>query len=303
MTPATRSVTASAVASVGWSSPARSRSSGARCRPRAPSSPTSVAARVATPTGSSRPATRSSTATSSPTTSSRSAARHGAGVDTAVGDACALDLADESADAVLLLGPLYHLDEPADRVRALAEARRVVRRGGVVNAAAISRWAPRLHGMLVERVHVEHPAIVTMIEEVERSGHMPPVHDGAFTGYAHTPAELGEEVGRSGLDLEGVLAVEGIGAALADLDERLDDPTERACSWTSCAPSSRSPSCSGWDHTSWPSGAGADASWAQIVPPVARSAPRAPDREDPRCLPFPPAGPCRCCATSMAAPA
>ena len=137
-------------------------------------------------------------------------------------------MADESADAVLLLGPLYHLDEPADRVRALAEARRVVRHGGVVHAAAISRWAPRLHGMLIEHVHVEHPAIVTMIEEVERSGHMPPVHDGAFTGYAHTPAELGEEVGRSGLDLEGVLAVEGIGAALADLDERLDDPTERA---------------------------------------------------------------------------
>ena len=156
------------------------------------------------------------------------AARHGGGVDTAVGDACALDLADGSADAVLLLGPLYHLDERADRVRALAEARRVVRAGGVVHAAAISRWAPRLHGMLVDHVHVEHPAIVTMIEEVERSGHMPPVHDGAFTGYAHTPAELSDEVRQAGLELESVLAVEGVGFALADLDERMDDPTERA---------------------------------------------------------------------------
>ncbi len=47
-----------------------------------------------------------------------------AGLHTAVGDARELDLADASVDAVLLLGPLYHLRRRGDRVRALGEARR-----------------------------------------------------------------------------------------------------------------------------------------------------------------------------------
>src|SRR5262245_42186742 len=39
-----------------------------------------------------------------------------------VGDARHLDFPDASADAVLFLGPLYHLTEAADRVTALREA-------------------------------------------------------------------------------------------------------------------------------------------------------------------------------------
>ena len=62
------------------------------------------------------------------------------------GDAHHLPEADASWDAVLLLGPLYHLVERADRVRALAEARRVCRPGGVVLAAAISRYASTFDG-------------------------------------------------------------------------------------------------------------------------------------------------------------
>jgi ubiquinone/menaquinone biosynthesis C-methylase UbiE len=42
----------------------------------------------------------------------------------AVGDARKLDLPDESVDVVLLLGPLYHLTSPKDRLRALSEAPR-----------------------------------------------------------------------------------------------------------------------------------------------------------------------------------
>src|SRR4051794_9676082 len=56
---------------------------------------------------------------------------------TQVGDARELPFPDASMDAVLLLGPLYHLSEPADRLQALAEARRVCRSGGVIIAAGI----------------------------------------------------------------------------------------------------------------------------------------------------------------------
>src|SRR4029453_16105317 len=48
----------------------------------------------------------------------------------AVGDARQLDRPDASTDAALLLGPLYHLTDRADRIRALAEARRVRAPGG-----------------------------------------------------------------------------------------------------------------------------------------------------------------------------
>ena len=69
-------------------------------------------------------------------------------IRTRTGDARHLDLPDSSVDAVLLLGPLYHLPEREDRIQALTEARRIIRSGGTVFIAAISRWAPRLDGIL-----------------------------------------------------------------------------------------------------------------------------------------------------------
>lgn len=44
-----------------------------------------------------------------------------------------------SFDAVLLLGPLYHLCEPSDRQRAVSEAARLLKSGGLLYAAGINR--------------------------------------------------------------------------------------------------------------------------------------------------------------------
>lgn len=49
---------------------------------------------------------------------------------------------DGSFDAVLLLGPLYHLTDAEARFRALREARRVLTEGGLLLAAFLSRFAP-----------------------------------------------------------------------------------------------------------------------------------------------------------------
>jgi ubiquinone/menaquinone biosynthesis C-methylase UbiE len=46
------------------------------------------------------------------------------------GDARSLEFPDRRADVVLLFGPLYHLTEEKDRLRALAEARRVLKKRG-----------------------------------------------------------------------------------------------------------------------------------------------------------------------------
>ncbi len=55
--------------------------------------------------------------------------------------ATALPLADESVDAILLLGPLYHLRELAERQQAVDEAARVLKPDGIVAAAGINRIA------------------------------------------------------------------------------------------------------------------------------------------------------------------
>jgi len=156
------------------------------------------------------------------------AAVRGLNVETTVGDDRAIDLADGGADAVLLLGPLYHLPARADRLQALGEACRVVRPGGLVFAAAISRWAPRLHGEVVERLDLEFPSIGHQVETVERSGRLLELFPGSFSGYCHRPGQLRAEVRAAGLDVVDLVSVEGIAFALSDLDARLADPRGRA---------------------------------------------------------------------------
>jgi ubiquinone/menaquinone biosynthesis C-methylase UbiE len=64
-----------------------------------------------------------------------------------LGDARQLPNAGNSVDALLLLGPLYHLVEKEDRVACLREARRVLRPGGLIWAAGISRFASLLDSL------------------------------------------------------------------------------------------------------------------------------------------------------------
>jgi SAM-dependent methyltransferase len=149
-------------------------------------------------------------------------------VDTAVGDARSVDLADGSVDAVLLLGPLYHLEDRADRVRALAEARRVGRPGAVVIAAAISRWAARLHAVMTERLYLALPRVLDILAEVgEPEGNLPPLHPASFTCHTHRPEELRSEAVDAGLVVGDLVGLEGHTFALPDLAERLADDLDR----------------------------------------------------------------------------
>jgi SAM-dependent methyltransferase len=151
----------------------------------------------------------------------------GSPVETALGDARGLDLADASVDAVLLLGPLYHLTRRADRVQALPEARRVVRPGGLVFGAAISRWAPRLDGILRLRLYERTPEFLELIGPLERTGIIPPLVRGGFNGYGHRPGQLHAEFRSAGLAVADMVSVEGAAFLLGDLDERMADPAAR----------------------------------------------------------------------------
>jgi ubiquinone/menaquinone biosynthesis C-methylase UbiE len=153
-----------------------------------------------------------------------------------VGDARMLPLPDATADAVLLLGPLYHLAERADRLQALAEARRVCRLGGVVIAAGISRFASTLDGLRCG--YLEDPAFAAVAAGDRRDGrHRNPTGDPAYftTAYFHRPEELAAECAAAGLGHEATLAVEGPGWLLPDLDTRLADEPRRAVLLTALA--------------------------------------------------------------------
>jgi len=145
----------------------------------------------------------------------------------AVGDARDLDLEDGSADLALLLGPLYHLQEAADRRRALLEARRVLRSGGLLAVAAISRWAAVLDGLrlglLEDRGHLG------VLDKVQDTGRFDPLPQGGFTkAYFHRPAELHGEVEAVGFGVLDLVGLEGAGFLLSDFAERWSDPRKRA---------------------------------------------------------------------------
>jgi SAM-dependent methyltransferase len=146
-----------------------------------------------------------------------------------VGDARLLAAGDATYDAVLLLGPLYHLTERPDRLAALREAARVVVPGGPVFAAAISRFASLFDGL--ERGAFFDPGFRAIVERDLADGqHRNPTGnpDWFTTAFFHHPAELAAEVEQSGLRLVAVLGIEGMGAWQTHLDERWPDPAAQA---------------------------------------------------------------------------
>ncbi|MHA6763444.1 class I SAM-dependent methyltransferase [Streptacidiphilus sp. PAMC 29251] len=150
------------------------------------------------------------------------------GVTARLGDARALDAADGSVDVVLLLGPLYHLPEVADRVRALAEARRVVRAGGLVVAATINRFAG-LHDMVQKGVYFEATdERRSLIHAVLADGLHRSSGVDFTTAYFHEPAEVLDECADAGLTVTGQYSVEGAFGWMADLAETMADPARSA---------------------------------------------------------------------------
>ena len=130
----------------------------------------------------------------------------------ALGDARGLAERDGSVDAVMLLGPLYHLLDRGDRVLAWKEAARVVRPDGVVVAAAISRFASLLDGLTME--NLDDPTFRGIVDaDLETGIHRNPTDRPEWftTAYFHRPEELASEVTDAGLEFEGVLGVEGPG--------------------------------------------------------------------------------------------
>lgn len=128
-----------------------------------------------------------------------------------LGESRRLELPDNFADVVILHGPLYHLQLKADRIKSIAEAKRVLKPNGVVLGFAINHSASTIAGLLNGFIHV--PELYAMCKEELTSGkHDPPKNMPGIlpSAYYHRPQQLRDEFEEAGLTYVDTFAVEGM---------------------------------------------------------------------------------------------
>jgi len=127
-----------------------------------------------------------------------------------VADAREIPYDDGMTDAVLLFGPLYHLTDTQDRLKAIGEARRVLRAGGVLLAVAISRFASALDG--IARGLIRDPDFVRIVEQdLETGEHRNETGNPDYftSAFFHHPDEFQEELIKGGFPTPKLCAIEG----------------------------------------------------------------------------------------------
>lgn len=154
------------------------------------------------------------------------------------GDARHVNRPDRSADVVLLMGPLYHLREREDRLLTLRESLRVLKPGGLLVAAGISKfssmtWALSVYGEkknehLVE--FLDDPVFFRMIKgEMTTGDHIRPKEYPIFIAesYFTTSEEMKAEISEAGFTVEKTLAVEGCIWFTPHREEKWEDEASR----------------------------------------------------------------------------
>src|SRR5919109_1934976 len=104
-------------------------------------------------------------------------------------------------------------------------------------AAVISAFASTYDGLI--RGFLAEPGFEEIVERDVREGqHRNPVGrpDWFTTAFFHRPEELRDEVQKAGFALDALLAVEGPGSALPEVNEWLDDPQRRGAFLSALSP-------------------------------------------------------------------
>lgn len=154
--------------------------------------------------------------------------------DAVVCDARSIPRPDKSADAILLMGPLYSITEYEERILAIRESHRLLKDNGLIFCAALTPYS-----VLVSRLDVYHendtekrreldrPEVISMIERALEDGcYINPeksIANGIGSSHLHTAKALREELSCGGFDTLSVHGVMG-GAWLApNLNELLSN--------------------------------------------------------------------------------
>lgn len=141
-----------------------------------------------------------------------------------VGDARELDFPSNSADTVLCLGPLYHLIENVDRRRALEEAKRVLKPGGIFIAAFISKYASLIDGVRCN--FLSDPVFREIVlGDLSAGIHLNKTNNPHYftEAYFHNPVEAKMEIENTGFRNCRLLAVEGPVWMIDTLETNLAD--------------------------------------------------------------------------------
>ena len=129
----------------------------------------------------------------------------------ALGEAKNLPYKDNFADLVILHGPLYHLQKREERITAILEAKRVLKKGGIILGFAINYTASTLVGLMNGMIHA-HSFFEMCKQELTTGIHNAP-KDFPFLladAYYHKPQGLKEEFLEQKLEFINLFAVESI---------------------------------------------------------------------------------------------
>ena len=136
-------------------------------------------------------------------------------------DAKSLPYSDEEFDLVLVMGPLYHMQNAEDRLQCLNEAYRVLKKGGTIICESISRYANIFEGFQNNLVNDER--FLEILEENLATGmHNPRDTQYFTTAFFHTVELLKSEVEKVGFSCVDFVSVEGF-AQMLDIDCWLSD--------------------------------------------------------------------------------
>lgn len=146
-----------------------------------------------------------------------------------LGDARELRFSSTFAEAVLLLGPLYHLIDKSERLLALREAYRVLREGGIIVAAGISRFASLLDFFCKDRLGNSVSRDIVK-NDLETGYHRNPTDNLEFftDAYLHRPEDFDSEVIEAGFQHQTTLAVQGPTWLFKSVENYWVDPDQRA---------------------------------------------------------------------------
>ena len=153
-------------------------------------------------------------------------------------DARSIPRDDKSADAILLMGPLYSITEYDERILALKESHRLLKDGGVIFSSAINRYSVLLHCINVyhnkwskKETALDNPEIIAMIErEIKDGCHINPekkILNGLGSSHLHSANELKSELLAGSFYDTTVYGVTGGAWIAPNLDELWKDENAR----------------------------------------------------------------------------